>query len=834
MSFGLDLGNLLVHLKLNDTHFVKGMRSIESKMQVMSKNLTSMGTKMSLGVTLPITLALRKAEKAFSSFDLKMTESLSIMGDVSTGMQSSMKELATSLSLESNKSADDLASSYFYLASAGLNVEQSMAALPKVMSFATAGAFDMATATDLATDAQSALGLKAADATKNMENMIRVTDTLVGANTLANATVEQFSKALTSDAGAAMRSMNIQLEEGVAVLAAYADQGLKAEEAGNMFGRMLRLMTKSFFDNRQAWKSFDIDVFDEFGSYRPLADIIQDLTDSFGKMSPEARAASLAILGFEARSQKAITPLLGTADAIREYHKELKSMGGITEEVANKQLKAFINQMKLTKHHVDAVFRFIGKKLAPKLLEIGQIVREVSLWFLSLGTATQQLLINMTLIVAATGPVLIAMGFLIKALLFMKATITIIVALQLKLLPIIAIIAAIGVGVYSLATVWRNNFAGMRDTLQSFLNVISEFWVNVVAVFKTGYEWIIKNWNHVIGAFTASLGELAKDIAGFWNATNKQMQRGMLGPGSSFNEGDANTWMQDFIEGRDGLSANLDRMVKLVPSKFKGMKRELDQVAKFTGQSFKELIDLNIQQAKADLTSFITWLKEMSSGLSDTDPSLKVIESLRTQAEALKNTIEEIAPKIEHLQEGVAESTKSFSASAIQKFQEFQTSISSITENGLMQMAQNWEGWADTVKNVLKEVYYEALRIALIRPLAQGLGGAFTSAAKGFISAIPGTTAAVPATAQAADGGRVERTGWALIHKGEEFSGVGKTLDQKSGGNVALTLHYEGQPLVERKRREYIENDQRFMEVWLRLADTNMSVQSKVRQLATS
>jgi hypothetical protein len=80
-----------------------------------------------------------------------------------------------------------------------LDAEASIAALPRVAQFAQAGMFDMSRATDLLTDAQSALGLTIRDdAVKNMENMIKVSDVLVRANTLSNATVEQFSTSLTT------------------------------------------------------------------------------------------------------------------------------------------------------------------------------------------------------------------------------------------------------------------------------------------------------------------------------------------------------------------------------------------------------------------------------------------------------------------------------------------------------------------------------------------------------------------------------------------------------------------------------------------------------------
>ena len=213
--------------------------------------------------------------------------------------------------------------------------------LPVVEKFATAGMFDMALATDLATDAQSALGLTVKDSEQNMINMTHVTDVLVKANTLANATVEQFSTALTAKAGTAMKSYNIDLEEGVAVLAAYADQGIKAQLAGNMFGRMLRLTIKSINENREVWDKWGITVEDTEGNLVPIADIIQQITDRTKNMGAVQKAAALEMLGFQARSQQAILPLLGLSDNIREYEKNLRMAAGTTEEIANKLKRSY-------------------------------------------------------------------------------------------------------------------------------------------------------------------------------------------------------------------------------------------------------------------------------------------------------------------------------------------------------------------------------------------------------------------------------------------------------------------------------------------------------------
>lgn len=355
----LDLGNLLVHLKADASQYNRVFGGAAKTLSSFTRLVKWTGAAV---------IAYSAASiKAFASFDEAMTRSLAIMGDVSKNMRKQMEMVALTISKKSTVSAKDLGRAYFFLASAGLDVQQSMAALEPMMRFAVAGQFDMARATELATDAQSALGLKVRDAVKNRENLIRVTDTLVGANTLADATTEQFAEALATQAGSTMKAYKISLNEGVAVLAAYAEQGRKASDAGTLFSRMIRLTMQGFRDHRTAWQRLNIDIFDAQGNLRHLGDIINDLTDRLGNMSPRMKGVTLDLLGFQARSQQAILPLLGMGEAIKEWNVELNEMQKITKDVFERQMKSWTSQLKLLWNQITATAIAIGTKLAPNL-----------------------------------------------------------------------------------------------------------------------------------------------------------------------------------------------------------------------------------------------------------------------------------------------------------------------------------------------------------------------------------------------------------------------------------------------------------------------------------
>jgi TP901 family phage tail tape measure protein len=391
-------------------------KTVGKKMQSVGKSMAKVGKKMSLFVTAPIVAGATASIAAFASFDDAMTQSTAIITDWGNSTRQQMEETAIALSTQGPQSATDLAQSYFFLASAGLSVEQQIAALPAVQQFATAGMFDMANATDLLTDAQSALKLTSGDTAENLENMIGLSDVLVRANQLANASVEQFSTALTSKAGSALAAFEIPAEQGVAVLAAMADQGIKAELAGNGLDRMLRLLSKSALDNAAAHKALGFEVFDVDGNMNDMSNVIFQLEQVTNGMSAEVKAATLDMLGFDAKIQGVILPLLGTSQAIAGYTSELENAGGTTDEVSKKQMESFKNQMGLLWDDIKNVSREIGQKLIPIVTWLADKLKATIEWWKGLSDGAQNTILVITGVVAAIGPLLIGLGGLIMSL----------------------------------------------------------------------------------------------------------------------------------------------------------------------------------------------------------------------------------------------------------------------------------------------------------------------------------------------------------------------------------------------------------------------------------
>jgi len=405
------LARARVILEGDTVQLTRALKGAEAAMQQAGRRMQAIGKNLTLKVTLPIAGVGVAAVKSFANFDNAMVQSIAIMGDVSDTLRNEMEAAAKDVARTTTTSASQAAEAYFFLASAGLSAQQSIAALPQVARFAQAGMFGMALATDLATDAQSALGLTVKDAQQNLVNLTRVTDVLVKANTLANATVQQFSEALTSEAGAAMKSFNIDMEEGLAVLAAFADQGIKSQVAGTGFSRILRLMTQAANNNAAAMEELGIDVFDPLtGKIRNMADIISDLEDGLAGMSDQQRTAALETIGFTARVQGIILPLLGTSDAIRRYEAELRKASGTTKEIADKQLQSFSAQLKLTWNQIVLAGQAAGEVMAPAITKLSLAVRTATRGFEELSPGTRKVVVAFAALVALGPPLLLLLG----------------------------------------------------------------------------------------------------------------------------------------------------------------------------------------------------------------------------------------------------------------------------------------------------------------------------------------------------------------------------------------------------------------------------------------
>lgn len=443
-----------------------------------ANKMSGLGKSLTRNVTLPIVALGAASVKAFADFEDKLTQSFAIMGDLSEDMKDQMSQAARDVATNLGISHADAAESFFFLASAGLDATQSIAALPQVAAFAKAGMFDMATATDLATDAQSALGLTVDDAQQNLKNLTRVTDVFSQANALANTSVEQVAIAITTKAGVALRNVNKDIEEGVAVLAVFADAGVKGEEAGTLLARTIEGLSTQARTNAKDFKRLNVQVFDNSGAMRPFADIIGDVETALEGMTVEQRDAAIAQLGFTKLAKQGVLQLLGSSDALRTFEADLRSAGGATQEMADKQLESFTQQLAILKAEFVDLAIDIGPIIIDDFLKpVMALFKGLQERLASLTDEQRKVGIRFLALVAVLGPALILVASLARAVLTLSKVFAILNMAIFKI-PLAIILL---IGSFRLASSEQSKLAKeTRSTWQFIFQVTKEGVVGVI------------------------------------------------------------------------------------------------------------------------------------------------------------------------------------------------------------------------------------------------------------------------------------------------------------------------------------------------------------------
>lgn len=424
MALETELQKILIRLVGDGTSYEKVLKQAQGLTVEFSKTMTALGEDITRKLTVPLVGIGGASTRAFSDFEQAMTEAVSIMRVTDEQIQK-MTEHALELATHGTQAPRDLAQSYYFLASAGFEAESAIENLAVVQKFAHAGAFDLETATELAANALSVMGLKTGDAHQDMINMTRVTNSITSAMTQAPGSVKQFAQALTNDAGTAAHNLGIEVEAVMAALDAYAERGKRGGVAGAMLGRAYRLLASSASVAAKGHQKHGLRVFEDTGKMRDMWDIAADLERIMGKLTAKQRIPVMKELGFEVLAQKAITPLIGMSGQMKKWNELHKENGDITERIAQTQLKSFSSQMKILKNQITVVAIEIGRILAPALLKLNAFLSMVAMGWRKLPEGVKQTIVSIGAFLAVIGPGMIAMGLLSKVFMMVAGSTTV-------------------------------------------------------------------------------------------------------------------------------------------------------------------------------------------------------------------------------------------------------------------------------------------------------------------------------------------------------------------------------------------------------------------------
>jgi len=602
---------LSVVLGLNSSQFTKGLTKAQQGLRKTATQMQNVGRGMSLAVTAPLVGIGASSFRVAADFELAMKKVKGISG--ATGkdfelLEKSAKDLGSSTVF----SASEVAGLQLELAKLGVSAKGIESATPSILGLAQAFGNELAPTAETVQQTINQFGLKAEDAG-------RVADVMATAFASSALDLEKFSGSM-ANAGILSNQFGFSLEETTSLLGVLANNGLSGADAGTKL--------KMAFSELA---SQGVDVKDTFSAIINGSMDYSQAIDILGKRS--------AIL----------QPLFGeNLEVLNDLNKELVNAGGSAVDMAKEMDDSAKGGIAGMKSAIEGAQIALGDALAPTVLEVANKIKELAQAFSRLNPSTQETIVKVGLVASAIGPVVLAVGSMIKG--FQGATLAV-RAFTTSLLtnPFTAIavaVTAIGTALFTMGNenlIASDKVLDFNGTLQAQNDLLKESVKQLAArsaLVKTAFSGdgvnTVTDLRQQIGALNTELSNLSPEaLQQFENFSiglaNDPLEQVRLGIIETFDR-TTNTFSEearqanlaiiseasgvnlspailDILQSLDPfglstepLSASFDKIVEIINGQIAGLEDQLDEREKAIETKVEVVIDDSTSSTKAKET----------------------------------------------------------------------------------------------------------------------------------------------------------------------------------------------------------------------------------------
>lgn len=308
------------------------------------------------------------AVKVGATFEASMSKVEAISGATGTEL-AALTDKAKEMGAKTKFSAAESADAFSYMAMAGWKTADMLSGIEGIMNLAAASGEDLATTSDIVTDALTAFGMQASDASHFADVLARAAS---NSNTNVGLMGETF-KYVAPVAGA----LGYSAEDCATAIGLMANSGIKASQAGTALRSIFTRMAKPTKEVQGAMDTLKISLTNSNGSMKSLNEIMVDLRKGFAGLTADQKAQMAATLG----GQEAMSGLLAIVNASDEDFASLTdsiaNCDGAAQKMADTMNDNLSGQITILKSGLEGLAISLYEEMATPLKNVVKVAQEM-------------------------------------------------------------------------------------------------------------------------------------------------------------------------------------------------------------------------------------------------------------------------------------------------------------------------------------------------------------------------------------------------------------------------------------------------------------------------
>ena len=343
-----------------------------------------------------------------ADFDSAMSQVAAVSGAVGEDFDA-LREKAREMGAKTKFSASEAADAMNYMAMAGWKTEDMLSGIEGIMNLAAASGEDLATTSDIVTDALTAFGLSAQDSG-------HFADLLAAASSNANTNVSMMGETFKYCAPIA-GALGYTAEDTAEAIGLMANAGIKSSQAGTSLRTIMTRLQGELELSGEALGDVTIQTANADGSMREFSDIIADCRGAFSKMTESEKAAAAetlvgknAMSGFLALMNAAPGDIEKLESAISTCSDEVDGYSGAAEKMAAVMQDNLNGQITILKSQLQELAISFGDALMPAVRKVVTAVQGFVDKLNGMNESQRNAILRIGMLVAALGPFLVILG----------------------------------------------------------------------------------------------------------------------------------------------------------------------------------------------------------------------------------------------------------------------------------------------------------------------------------------------------------------------------------------------------------------------------------------